>query len=555
MREKLTKKIEFIVGERDKNQEFADNFYFNHENTLKRINLYLNSRFMERKDGIFWNISNQRVSHFAKNLDLDTKDLMPYGIGETNYAQAWVLGKKLRRWLDEEKMAIKLNDLMETVSAYGSAVWKVVDNNLELVDLKNLYFNPLAKKIRETDIIEKHYLTERELKDKKEVWDEAGIDEIIDDKECKEKDQWEIWEFFGYDDDKYKRIVGFGEGEDAVILYEEEMDKEDCPYWDFHISKYEGRWLRVGVVERLFPLQERMNQLVNQNAQSTEIASLLLFRSASGDTMGNALEGAMNGQIINSADLEQIGISNTGLNQFINELQVIEQHADRICFTPEVMTGEALPSGTPFRSLAALTNAARTVFKMIRERVGETISFILKEKILPDVIKGWNRGDLLDLTEDDSDIEVFDNAIKNKILKDTILNGQVVTPEFIKNLDPIIEETLTKEGRKLEIPKGFFNFKYGIKFNITGEAYDKAQQNAAMEGALQMVMANPAILNVPLMKQYLQDNGIPYWKLSPEQMEEMAEQAQAMGGEGQVPTPDRTPDKLMSTIKDSPSAD
>lgn len=93
MREKLTKKIEFLINERSNDQEFAENFYFNHENTIKRINLYLNSRFMERTDGIFWNISSQRVSHFAKNLDLDTKDLMPYGIGETNYAQAWVLGK------------------------------------------------------------------------------------------------------------------------------------------------------------------------------------------------------------------------------------------------------------------------------------------------------------------------------------------------------------------------------------------------------------------------------------------------------------------------------
>ena len=546
----LKKKIDFIMGLMEKDHEFEDNYKFNHRKTLQRINLYSNNRYVNDQKSIFWNISNQRVAHFAKNLDLDTKDLMPYGIGETNYVQAWVLKKKLRRWLDEQLMSIKINDLLETASEYGSVVWKVVNNELELVDLKNLYFNPLCKTIRDTDLVEKHYLSERELNDKKDVWE--NIDEVLEDKSSKEEGKWEILEYFGYIDDEYKRVVAFEQNGKLIKLYEEEMEKEDNPYWDFHTSKYRGRWLRIGVVERLFDLQVRANELVNQNAESTKIASLLLFRSASGDAMGNVLENAMNGQIVNSSDLEQIGISNVGLQQFISELQLIDAQADRICFTPEVMTGEALPSGTPFRSLAALTNAARSVFKMIRERIGETISYILKEKVLPDVVKGWNRGEIFDMMEDDGDLEMFDEAVKAKLIRDTILQGTVVTPEMIKGLDPMITDALTKNGRKLDIPKGFFNFKYGIKFNITGEAYDKAQQNGARETALQMYMANPAILNSPLMREYLEDNGITWYKLKPEELEQMAEQQQAMGGG--VPVPDRKPDALMSTIKGDNSA-
>lgn len=545
--ETLDKKIESIIGESEKDQEFSENYKFNHHDTIKRINLYLNNRFLEREDGIFWNIINQRVGHFSKNLDLDTKDLMPYGIGETNYAQAWVLRKKLRRWLDEQKFAIKLNDLIESASAYGSAVWKLVNNDVELVDLKNLYFDPLCKSIRDTDIVEKHYLSKNDLRAKMEVWD--NVDEVLE--LCSKDSKIELDEFTGYDDDTYKRIIRYRSGDDAIILYEEELNEEDCPYYDFHINKYEGRWLRIGVTERLFHLQEKTNKLVNQNDANRDISSLLLFRSASGDAVGNVLEGALNGQIVNSQDLEQIGITNTGLNEFVQEMMMIEAHADRLCFTPEVISGEALPSGTPFRSMAVLTNAARSVFKMMRERIGETIGYILKEKILPDVVRGWNRGEIFDMTEDDGDLEFFDQSVKNKILRDELLKGRLLTPEFVKSLDPVIEQALTDKGRKMEIPKGYFNFKWGIKFNITGESYDKAQQNGAMETALQMVMSNPAILNTPLMKQYLEDNGIPYFKLKPEEMEQMAQQAQAMGG---VQAPDRRPDKLMSAVDTQNSA-
>jgi hypothetical protein len=416
----MYKQIEQIVELSKRDAEFSENYRFNHHDTIKRINLYLNNRFLERGDGIFWNISNYRVQHFAKNIELDTKELMPYGDGEIAAYQAFILRIKVKRWAEERKLALTLNDLAETCSAYGSAIWKVVGNDVEQVDLSNLYFDPLVKSIRDVDVVEKHYLSANEIREKMESWD--NIEELL---KLKPEDdgRYEINEFFGYymedkfnptEDDGWKRVVSYGKGESEIILYKEDVTKEDNPYYDFHIGKYEGRWLRIGVVERLFALQERANQLVNQNAQSTEIASLLLFRTAQGDVVGNVLEQAINGQIIASQDLQQIGISNTGLNLFIEELRMIENQADKLCLTPDVITGEALPSGTPFRSLATLTNAARTAFKMIRENIGERIAYIMKEIILPDVVKGWNRESILEITQDDGDISIYDEAVKRK---------------------------------------------------------------------------------------------------------------------------------------------
>lgn len=547
----MYKQIDKIIELAKKDVEFSENYRFNQHETIKRINLYLNNRFLERESGIFWNISNYRVQHFAKNIELDTKDLMPYGDGETSYLQTWVLRKKMRRWLDDNKLALTLNDLAEATSSYGSSVWKVVNGEVELVDLSNLYFDPLCKTIRDTNVVEKHYLDPNVLRDKKNVWD--NVDKVLKDKP--EKDgRYEINEFFGWyseneneyneETDGWKHIISYGKGDTEIILFEEEVSKDDNPYYDFHISKYEGRWMRIGVVERLFSLQERANELVNQNAQTTEIASLLLFKTAQGDVVGNVLEQAINGQIINSTDLEQIGISNTGINQFFQEMLAIETQADKLCLTPDVITGEALPSGTPFRSLATLTNAARTAFKMIRENIGERIGYILKEQILPDIIKTWNKGEIMELLEDDGDLDIYYKALKNRKIKDKILNGGLVDEQFLAGMNALIDEEIRDNGMKVEIPKGFFNFKWNIKFNITGEAYDKAQQNSAYENALLMASQNPALVNTPLFKQYLENNGIPYWKLKPEEMEAL----QQVGGQVQPQGMEVKKDKLMSIV-------
>lgn len=547
------KQIDKIVELSKKDVEFTENYRFNHLKTIERIYLYINNRFEEREDGIFWNISNYRSQHFAKNIELDTKDLMPYGEGDVAIKNTWILRKELMKWAKERRLAIDLNDLAQTCSDFGSAVWKVVNNDVELVDLRNLYFNPLAKTIREENIVEKHYLSSNEIRAKKEVWD--NVEKVL--KEKSKNGEYEINEFFGWyckdegeyneETDGWKHIISYGSGDGEVILFEEEVEKEDNPYFDFHIGKYAGRWLRIGIVERLFDLQVRANQLVNQNAQSTEIASLLLFRSQSADTVGNVLEGAINGQIIPSGDLEQIGISNTGIQQFAQEMMLIEQQADKLCLTPDVIQGEALPSGTPFRSLATLTNAARSAFKMIRENIANTIEVILKDQVLPEVVKGLNREHILEISDED-DIEIFDQSVKEAFKREMILSGIPYT----KDLDPLIDELVAKrieeEGRKLALPKNFFNFKYGIKFNIAGEAYDKAQQNATMESALQYYMGNPAVTDIKLFRQYLENNGISYWKLSPAEKRAIQEANMAQGGQPQAQSMAPKQDKLMSQV-------
>lgn len=276
---KIQDKVQDIIKTCKEDVEI-NGIMFNQHNTIKRINRYINNQYYERdNNAIFWQISNPRITHFAKNLEFDTKDLMPYGIGEANFMQSWALRKLVRKWFDDNQFYQTLNDLFEGCATYGSMVWKKRKENgkveLEECNLANLYFDPRAKSINDTDVVELHQLSEYDILEKEEVWN--NVDKLVDQFKKDEKFV-EVWEFYGYDGKQKKHIIGFGFGDDYVELWSEDVSESHTLYYDFHIGRYSGRWMRIGVVERLFNIQERANQLVNQNAASTEIASLLLFK-------------------------------------------------------------------------------------------------------------------------------------------------------------------------------------------------------------------------------------------------------------------------------------
>jgi|TARA_R100001530_G_scaffold903_3_gene1580 hypothetical protein len=518
-----------------------EGYFFSQYDTLQRIDHYINNKYVDRgqdEDTIFWNLANPRITHFAKNIDLDTKDLQPYGIGDTSFVQVFVLKQKFYRWLEDNKFAIGLNDMSEGIATYGSTVFKLYKGELKPVKLSNLYFDITAESVRDTPMVEMHYMSEYQLQQKKGAWD--GVEKVLekppetDSENPNKTPYYEVWEYTGeYEIDGemvYKHFIGTGSGDGEVIFLDENKKQEDSPYYDFHIGKYRGRWLRVGVVERLFDLQVRANELINQNRAASEIASLLLLRTQNGEQLGNVLHQVENGQIIQSDDLQQIGITNTGLNQFITELREIEAKADKLSLTPEIIQGDTAPSGTPFRSVAVVSNAAKSTFKYIKERIGETLGYILKEKIFPDLMKDWNVADTLELADNEQDVQFFDEeakkAMKWNMFLDNVLNGRTITADDLEKVAEQFESGIVNKQRKLKYPKNYFNFEYGIRTNITGESVDKAQRNDAMFNALQMVQQNPAIVNTPLFRQYVEDNGINWWKLTTKQKEEL-QQGQA----------------------------
>jgi len=539
-----------ITNFKDKKVKITDGYSFSQFKTVNRIYLYLNDQFVTRKDdAIFWNLSTPRIPHFSKNLDLDTKDIQPIGEGEVSFYQTWALRIKFRKWLNDRNFGIDMDDMIQYTSSYGSSIWKIIDSedgkdvDIELEDLRKIFFDPTVETVRDSDWISKvHYLTKSDLKDKEGAWDNVeralkygkkasnfggSNDKAFNsfDKNYSDLKYYEVIERWGYVDEDgdmvYKHVIFTGKGEHEVILYEEEIEKDDLPFYDFHLHDYQGRWMRRGVVERLFKLQERANRIVNENAEASTIASMLLMRTTDPETNGNVLTAAQSGQIIQSGDLQQIPLDNRAFGTLLNELQSIEAKADKLVMTPEIVSGDPLPSGTPFRSAAIMSNAAKSAFKQSRDRIGIVLAEVLDTVIMPSVARSFKKEDIVEIADDQQDIDQFNKAYSLNVLmraeKDIIMQGEFITPQLRQLLFESITASIQRGDRKIKIDKSFFNFKYKITFDITGENRDKQQMNDAMFNALQFVQSNPEILKNSLFKQYLENNGISYWKLEPPQ--------------------------------------
>ena len=534
--------LELVEG-----QDTLSPLVFNQRETLRRINFYLASRYIDRDDdAMFWNLSNARIVHFAKNIDMDTKDFYPYGEGESNFVQSWALRKMYKEWARENSFYLTLNDISEGLATYGSIVWKREKKDgktiLKEVKLDNLYFDQSIERIKDTNIVEKHFLSPQDLWDRDDVWDNCR--EILE--KNKDQDKIEIWEFWGYttpdnkDVPEYNHTIGYGYGDEFIKLWEEKLEKKDCPYYDFHLGRYKGRWLRVGVVERLFKIQEAVNKFVNFNETANEISSLLLLRTQDSGLNGNVLSQAESGQIITSNDLQQVGIDNRGFNDFINQMNLYEAQADKLCLTPEIVQGEQAPSGTPFRALAVMNANSKSAFSAYKQNLGEAVAEILIEDIFPQETKKWNRKDFLLMEEDDKDVEVFDEALLRGELLKIREQGIEISDELVEEVRMKIADAVKLKGRKINLEKGFFNFKWGIKMMPTNDTIDKQAANDAMFNALQMQGTNPANAETPLFRQYLENNGISYWKLTPKQQANL----QAQQG-GNMPEP-KKPDALLA---------
>ena len=542
----ISDKVAAIIAADDTDLVIVDNeknkIKHNRRKIIQRINSYINDQFVEHDDSaVFWNISNSRITHFAKLLGVDTKDFLPYGIGEYNMFQSWALRKIVKKWFSDNEFYKTLNDIAEGVATYGNMVWKKCKEDgkttIKECDLLNLHFSQSCKTIKEEDVVEDHPMKRQELWEKMDVWD--NVKEVLD----KDLEEYNLWEFTGYwseDDKKPTRVrkIGYGFGKDYIELWTEDLDDDEEVYFDFPLGRYRGSWLRVGVVQRLFKLQEKANTLIYYNDSYNKIASLLLATSDNADSTGNILEQAENGQILNDPTLKQFAITNTTFNTFIAEMQQIERQADTLCLTPGIIQGEQSPSNTTFRGIAVISSGAKSAFTAYHQDLGEKIAYILLNYIFPDVAKQWAKEPFIEIAEDDGDIEMYDKAMLQYLKKEYLLTNGPITPEVEQKLQAEMTDKLSTIGRKVVPEKGWINFKWGIKMTPTDESVDKSTMNDAYFNALNMIGANPSLAGIPLFKQYLEDNGITFTKLTPKQQQDLMGNglAQQTGGMGQ-PTP------------------
>jgi len=516
--------------------ELSEGVSFSQHKLVKRISLYENQQYPKGKvdsqgDYKYWyDIITPRVNDEVKNIDFDRKNIILYSDSFKDRLAVYLSNLQLKNWLKITGQGEKLNDSIEEFSAWGNVVWKKIKGGYEKVDLKNFYVvNQTARTLNESPVIERHLLTQSELREKDGVW--KNIDEVI--QYCANKQfkatEWSLassttnpyYEVFerngevsesnfkeaqgksGGKDDKFilAKIIVAGVGDKSkepkkIVLFAEEISK--MPYKEAHRGRYKGKWWREGLYEVLFDCQTRANQLGNQIAKGLEWASKTIFKTNDDTFISNLLTDLRNGDILRTKDVSQVEVRMQGLDQLIVDWNRNLQVADRLSNSYEIVRGETMPSNTPFKLGSLMDQNANKLFDFLREKLALGFEDLLNDWIVPELIKELKTKSVIDLTNSEENLTDYYKMVTDSWYLINLMKLPPHSPELAQTIKEVkIEELKRDKKAVLKIAKGFWdNFKPRVSVVITGE-------NVALAAELESIFSFTQLESDPIRRTAL----------------------------------------------------
>jgi hypothetical protein len=568
---------------RQEKQDFIDNdisivdgYSFNQYETIKKIHLYYNSRFVSGeldengRKKIFFNIVKAPCKVSTRFLNFDTKDIRLISDLEDNEVATMLLTSEARQWLKENKFANLMNEIAEKLPIYGSIVVKKTKKGAELIDLRKLILDPTVKRIKDSRfIILEHNLTPSQLRDKaKDGWEnvEEAIEKFYENKtpdSYMDSDSLnqvistpliKVYERFGEvpeswlgsgSDKKMVRAVeivcgvddfardekGNVKNEEGLILFKSKWFG-DYPFEDAHYDKTDGRWLGIGNVEDLFPIQERINELTNEKRESMTISSKHIFQTQDRTIVKNILKDLSNGAVLMAGPnggLTPLANEERNMGAFSNEEARYANQAKELTFAYDAVRGEALPTSTPATNAVIQDRNSSSVFKFKRENLGNMFRDFFNDHVLKQLVKDLTPEHMMMFAGSPEEIAKLDDKIISRLswemAKEELLNGQLTDQEKIR---ADLTNELKKKGanRYLLIKDNFYkNLNLQFDFNVQNEQEDASVMSQNLFSVLQTVMGNPGAIQDPVVRElfyaYAEKIGINPMRL------EIAQQAKA----------------------------
>lgn len=241
----------------------------------------------------------------------------------------------------------------------------------------------------------------------------------------------------------------------------------------------------MGMYEALFDDQIRANEIGNDLARGLSWASKVIFQSSDQKILSNIRADMDNGDVIIASDLKQVDVRLQSLDQLIADWNRVMQHADTVANSFEIVRGESMLSGTPFRMGLLVDENAGKLFTLLRQKITLPYKRVFREWILPELIDDMKGQKLFrftgetDILDQLREIMVESWYIQNlvKIGPHTKENAEAIKQEKLDELrkkDPAIENT--KEIWKAVQPR--------LLVTITGENSDVQDQ---MQDLLQFI--------------------------------------------------------------------
>ena len=522
---KIIELLNTYLADYDESVDITENYKFNLKETINKIELYNASKFLsgdkdsQRNHKYFENISNPQCGNATKNIDLDRKDIEVHAENGKDRLKAMIYNNELKYWMRKANTGVLLNRIVENLPKYGSVILKKIGKEIKMIPLKFIILDPAVSNIdndfdiKSSYIVQRHSYNIREL-EKQKKWDKKKI-EVITDK-LRKSDENEIDVYEVYAEMENKNIKGAGKKGyslgmavvcDEEVLYTQKIKK--FPYKKVDYLTIEGRALGLGIIEMLFDPQRRWNEMCNQKALSMKLGSKHIYQSRDTTVASNIMTDLLDGEILKvNSEITPISTEERNLGAYSQEENKLMSVIRSLANAHEIMTGENLPSRTPFRLGAMMERNAGKLFEFIRENLSLFLEEVINEWVLPQFNASVVKEHIFEFY-DAKTIRLIVERDVNRRLNIAIKDYVISTGEYpLKEEVDMLKETLLsqhKDSEFAEIIEGYLDFSKTLSVDITGESSNRTVELESMTNFMQLLGQNPILLQDPQFRPMMEE--------------------------------------------------
>ena len=502
--------------------------------------LYKNSQLSTGKSDFkpVKNITRPILNLQYRTEDIDVKDVQIYVDDSDKYYLSFLIKKYHDDvFVVENDLDTFFDELNESRIDFGGGLSKKLNKACpEVVPLQSIVF------CDQTDILSgpigiKHYYSPDQLLEmadkgwgKKSNGATVTVDDVIALSREEKKDDKngtiaqtpgryiEVYEVHGnfpksYADpynasEKYETrlfIVAFYQSESSkerngVILYT--ALEPESPFDFIKRDAVFGRALGFGGAEELFEPQVWVNYDMIRMQEMLDAASKTILKTTDPTVATrNKIKDMDNLDILElqeGRDISQVDTFPRNLRLFEKSISEWEAHAQQMGAANDSIMGEPPTAGTPFKLQELVTAESRGLHDFRRGKFAKHLEEIYKKRIIPhiqkEIVKGAKFLSELSLEELQYVSEALVTNEAAHMVKEKILNGEMIVPNEIEQHKQMVRNEFKKKGTKhfIEILKGEFkNTPLSVKVNIAGKTKNLALATDKITNIFRFAFSNP----------------------------------------------------------------
>lgn len=460
--------------------------------------------------------------------------------------------------MKKEKYAKVLNQISDELPIYGSVVLRKTKEGAELIDLRKFFCEQSAENLKKSRYkIIKHDMTPEAMREMS-AWD--NVQEAIEKFAISSTKSYEtggqinvqhttplveVYERFAEVPESYFENEGclYGDGSKAdenyvygrfivagvdnsmtgqvsqqnptgviqapgIILFSEQIKKKDDPFKECHYRKTKGRWQGIGVTEDEFEDQRLMNKNKDQEDKAQELASLILFQTATDMAAKNVLTDVDNGEILKAPQpFNRLDNRNHALPDMQTIANAIENHAELSTFNSDQLGGKEGPASATLGATQLQAQTSASVFDYLKEDYGIFLNEFITDLVMPDLEKEITQphafryaGDMMEMAK------IREQVVLGYIRQQALKTGNIPTQQEVQALTQEWTQRYAKQGSYMwiQIEKDFFNnLDYELSLEVTGEGRDVQAWLNNLMTVFKLISSNPLIMQQPVLKRLL----------------------------------------------------